>query len=91
MPDHDGAWFDEADAVRSIAFFACYLRFTKAEWSGSPFWLEPWDITKILCVIGCPDSDRSRAALEELLRPGQEKVAEHEGGSLSTDIENPEG
>ncbi len=36
-------WFDETTADRAARFFPTYLTFTKGEWAGLPFDLEPWE------------------------------------------------
>jgi phage terminase large subunit-like protein len=35
-------WFDERAARKAVAFFQRHLCFTKGEWAGRPFVLEPW-------------------------------------------------
>jgi phage terminase large subunit-like protein len=41
-------WFDQAAADKAVAFFADYLCFTKGEWAGRPFLLEPWQEDRIV-------------------------------------------
>lgn len=41
-------WFDAAAAEKAVAFFPRYLRFTKGEWAGQPFVLEPWQADDII-------------------------------------------
>lgn len=37
-----GAWFDQAAADGAVRFIETEIRFTKGEWAGRPFRLEPW-------------------------------------------------
>jgi len=41
-------WYDEAAAEAAVAFFPAYLTFTKGEWAGKPFHLEPWEADRII-------------------------------------------
>jgi phage terminase large subunit-like protein len=41
-------WYDEATAEKAVAFFPQFLRFTKGEWAGRPFHLEPWEADDII-------------------------------------------
>lgn len=41
-------WFDERAADRAVAFFETRLVFTKGEWAGRPFVLEPWQADRIV-------------------------------------------
>lgn len=41
-------WFDPVAAEKAVAFFPRYLRFTKGEWAGRPFHLEPWQANDII-------------------------------------------
>jgi phage terminase large subunit-like protein len=41
-PASDGYWYDETAADDAVAFFSTFLHFTKDEWAGKPFRLEPW-------------------------------------------------
>lgn len=41
-------WFDERAGEAAVAFFPRYLRFTKGEWAGRPFVLEPWEADDII-------------------------------------------
>lgn len=38
----EGAWFDQAAADAAVRFIETHIRFTKGEWAGRPFKLEPW-------------------------------------------------
>ncbi len=41
-------WFDESTADRAVQFFPTYLTFTKGEWAGKKFILEPWEADDIV-------------------------------------------
>lgn len=41
-------WYDERAAEAAVGFFSRYLRFTKGEWAGRPFILEPWEADDII-------------------------------------------
>ncbi len=41
-------WYDEKAGDAAVAFFPRYLRFTKGEWAGRPFILEPWEADDII-------------------------------------------
>ena len=41
-------WFDEKAADRAVQFFSDHLVFTKGEWAGRPFNLEPWQANDII-------------------------------------------
>lgn len=41
-------WFDERGAQKAVAFFQSKLCFTKGEWAGRPFILEPWQRDEIV-------------------------------------------
>jgi phage terminase large subunit-like protein len=41
-------WFDEQTADAAVAFFSTFLCFTKGEWAGRPFILEPWQANRIV-------------------------------------------
>jgi phage terminase large subunit-like protein len=45
---HGEYWFDERAADKAVAFFANHLCFTKGEWTGRPFVLEPWQADKVI-------------------------------------------
>lgn len=59
-PAFPGAWFDAEAAVRAIAWFPQNLRLTKAEWSGRPFWLEPWQAEPVARFFGWKRADGTR-------------------------------
>lgn len=41
-------WFDQEAADKAVAFFPRHLCFTKGEWTGRPFELEPWQANDII-------------------------------------------
>lgn len=41
-------WYDAAAAETAVRFFAQHLRFTKGEWAGRPFVLQPWQADRII-------------------------------------------
>lgn len=43
-----GFWYDERAAELAAGFFPKYLCFTKGEWAGRPFNLEPWEENDIV-------------------------------------------
>lgn len=47
-PKLDGAWYNPVVADNAVAFFPRYCRFTKKEWAGRPFHLEPWEADWII-------------------------------------------
>lgn len=54
-------WYDERIADAAAGFFGRYLKFTKGEWAGRPFKLEPWqenDIVRPLFGWKRPDGTR---------------------------------
>lgn len=59
-PAIEGARFDVHAAVAAVAFFPTYLRLTKAEWAGKPFWLEPWQASIVARFFGWKRPDGTR-------------------------------
>ncbi|TIV16384.1 MAG: terminase large subunit, partial [Mesorhizobium sp.] len=54
-------WFDEVAADKAVAFFPTHLCFTKGEWAGRPFELEPWQANDIIRpVFGWKRPDGTR-------------------------------
>lgn len=54
-------WFDENAAEKAVAFFPNHLTFTKGEWAGRPFTLEPWQADDIIRpVFGWKRADGTR-------------------------------
>ncbi|WP_020178077.1 terminase TerL endonuclease subunit [Methylopila sp. M107] len=54
-------WFDERAADKAVAFFPQHLCFTKGEWAGKPFALEPWQANDIVRpVFGWKRADGTR-------------------------------
>ncbi|WP_421925492.1 terminase large subunit [Neoaquamicrobium sediminum] len=41
-------WFDAVAADKAVEFFPRHLCFTKGEWAGKPFHLEPWEANDII-------------------------------------------
>ena len=49
VPDGErGFTFDRTEADRKAAWFGNYLRHTKGEWAGKPFFLDPWQRDQIV-------------------------------------------
>lgn len=54
-------WFDERAADKAVEFFPKHLCFTKGEWSGRPFELEPWQANDIVRpIFGWKNPDGTR-------------------------------
>lgn len=55
-----GDWFDEALALRAIAFFEELLRHEKGRWAGKPFALLPWQKAVVANLLGWRRADGTR-------------------------------
>lgn len=55
-----GDWFDERSAEHACQFFPRFLRHTKGQWAGQPFFLLPWERSIVRAVFGWKRADGSR-------------------------------
>jgi phage terminase large subunit-like protein len=85
-----GLWFDEDAANRVFRFFGI-LKFSKGEWAGQPFVLQPWQKFLLGCAFGWKRADGTRRFRETHLEVGRKNGKTEVAGGVGLYLTTADG